>query len=76
MISILLLKMATVKCHVGLIGSDLWIGGRGREVLSSSCICYHPQSSGTEAGGTPVYGVHFLHPLGPNMRVIEGQVCV
>lgn len=57
---------------VGLIGSDLWIGGRGRELLSSPCICYHPQSSGTEAGGTPVYVVHFLQP---NMRVIEGQVC-
>lgn len=62
---------------VGLIGSDLWIGGRGREILSSPCICYHPQSSGAEeGGGTPVYVMHFLHPLGPNMRVSEGQVCV
>lgn len=75
MISALLLKMATVKCHGGSDRIRSVDRGKRKKVLSSHCICYHPQNSRAEAG-TPVYLVHFLCPLGPNMRVNEGELLV
>lgn len=60
---------------VGLIGSDLWIGEEEEKsfhLLASAIIL---KAVGLRQRGTPVCVVHFLHPSGPTMSVIEGQVC-